>query len=687
MGTIDEISPAPMSENMAPPPTIDIAAYVKGTFGDEVVGPGDSPGFVKVKHIPTTDLSGMPAPSGSQPAQYIQVDAKKMLADAGADPDKVKIQLGTPQQPLNENPMGFIDRVKFSLATEPSNKMKMLKEQYGSENVSFNPTQGQFIVKQGDTYYNATNPGIEAGIVAKSPNIAGNIAGSVVGSVAGPVGTIAGGTIGSAIGQVGTVAMAHALGIRDEVDVKEVSKELGKEMLWNVAFGTAPYAIAKAGFIGIGAVSKAFNKADDMIANPNVRAIFSRILGGMTGEDPVHYAVALNNPEEWSAAQKTAKEWETQRLASAGAKEGQVEGQISSPDNEVNPIKLRMADRVKMAIERGKRAMIADYGAVVDSPEVIEAAGKAKVDINALSVQSTNGQTVDVEKQLMDLRRSIGESSPNDKRAIEKVLSDLNENRGGSTANEFKNGPEGLISNAKPKTQISYAEAREMTKRVNRILDAQGAFERPEMQVSTETQRALTMYKDALKTRSINGLLAVDESIANRVSAAEQQYATRKGMLGDLGNRNAFEPGNIDTSLSKLGGPKGERLRQTLSKFLGDTGDTAGAQELLRKIDIDNSVLHTSKLFTGGATTKSAIGAAGKKAAQVTAQSVGMLQRWGQSTAFMANRSEAVRKELFNNPAAMNALVQMFSQSIQTEQQTRDQLTEQALQSTQPVGQ
>jgi hypothetical protein len=471
------------------------------------------------------------------------------------------------------------------------------------------------------------------------------------------------------------------MGIRDDVDYDQASKELGKEMLWNIGFGAAPYAVAKVGTVGLNAVSAALEKVNETVANPTARKVLSTVLGKVMDKDPYHVAVMMNNPAEYKAAQEISTNWENARLANAGTS---AEGKVLSTDSEINPIKLRMANRVQSAVEYGQRKMIQDYGAVVDAPEVASAASKAKVDIGNLSIQSSGGKTIDPEAQLRALHQSIGDSSPSEAKAIKKILGDLDEARGIRPAPS--DGPEGLISTGTTSNTVSYDKAKELIKRTNRVLDAQGAFGVPEMQVSNETQRALTMYKEALAGRTNNGLSAVDQSIGERVAAADAQYAKRKGMLGDLGNKKAFEPGNIDSSLSKLGGPKGERLRQNLATFIGDTKPEM-AQRILRRIDIDNAVLQTGDLFDGGLSRSSALKSVGKKAAQITTAKIGQLQRAGGLASFISKQGEGVRTELFNNPVAIQSLVQILGQSTQIEDQTRDQLTQQALQSTAPNGQ
>lgn len=680
-------------------PTIDLAAYVKSRFaadGAEVAGPGDQPGTLVIK-TPVKMEGGNTGYTGQQMTEaanmwnYTTVDQNKIIQDGGGNPAQVKVQLGTTDQPLNENPLGFVDRVKFALAGEKENKQKLLEDTVGKENATYNDKTGQFLVKKDNAVYNVTNPGTGAALAADAPVIAAGTAGGIIGTILAPgIGTaagvaegaaaagaiaagtsIAGGAIGTGLGRIGTIEAAHEAGIRDKVDWDQAKNEVGKEMLWTAAFGAAPYVASGAGLLGEAATGKALQKLDSVIENPTARASYANIVGGMTETDPAHIMAAVNNPEEWTTAQKLNTKWENQRIANAGTGTEPEGGSI-------NPLKLKMANDAQGVLDRGWQQAKKAYSDFVNQPEVQAAVDEARVDLKPLTKVSDTNPTP-IKQMLIEQQRAIGDSIPTESNMLKKTIADLQAAEGVSPKT-VKGGPEGLLPETQGATKsISYADAKELQDRVRNILYSQGPQHPEALQVSSRTQRVLTMYDQALSAQLNEGLTKQSENVAQGMLAANAEYGSKKGLYQAIGARKAFEPNNIDATLSKLSGPKGERLRENLTQFLTKPDDPA-VQDLLRKVDINNSVLNTSKLFQGSGVMRTSMNLAGKAAAKITPAMIGTIQRLGKVVQFVSQVPEAVRTEMFNNPYALNALVQGYAQSFQIENQTRDQLTNQAVQ-------
>lgn len=252
----------------------------------------------------------------ADPKQAAQLAAK--ISGQSLD-ESMPLQITSPNAPVNDSGLSFGQQVAFVRAKTKSDKLNYLKEQFGADNVKI--VGGEPVIKGEDGNWKRGEmssgwKGAVAGLTEAVPTIGGAIAGSGLASTAAiaglglasltPLGAaivagsaIAGAGLGSVVGKASDIATANALGIRNELDAAEVSKELGHEFL----LGAAGEGIGLGLQLTPALFSKAMNKIKNLSVNsPAVRNFMADGMSITTGLDRPTVNMAINHGDDMKGA-------------------------------------------------------------------------------------------------------------------------------------------------------------------------------------------------------------------------------------------------------------------------------------------------------------------------------------------------------------------------------------------------
>jgi len=636
------------------PKSIDAVKVVNHFIpGVEVVGPGKNPNEVVIRKY-LDEVA--PAPGAVNPSDVQEsyedhtVDVGLMLQEQGYDPQQlaeVQIQVGSAEEPLKDNPVGFIDRVALASTNKIDDKIRILSEKFGKENVQFDPERKAIAVRKNNAWYD-TSTDFLSELTADSPAIAGGISGAVqlgaVGSAFGPIGSavgaVAGGTIGALAGKLASIKAAEASGVRTEGDGNDVKSELVDEFLWTTAFGAAPY-LAKG---GKKLVNVAMEKiADKVVDNPYMRETLSKLVGALGKYSPYDVSVWLDQAKPVNQFRKEIQEWEGKKLA-----QSTVQSPLTPAQAAVNPVKKKMADTVLHEINESRRVMNADFEAFKADPKNAKAIANATV--FAEDVQG-------VLPNLFEELKAVGDSVPTEKNALKKVIKDLSKTVGATNSGH-----------------IPFTEIQAMRKRVGKMVEAMGGFDGKPAQISSTGLAAIKRAQTVLRNLEGKAISNADEAVGTAYKELNAKYSARRNFFDEYGDSALFNPDRIDGTLKKLGAESGENLRQQLA-VLWD-GTTGRADRVLKRIDAMNAALNT---------TKEPAGFIRDTGAKLSMKTLGTIQRMGKTNEFISKLPKSAREKLITEPEAVTNLMMILGQSAQAETQTHQMLMTEAMRASEPI--
>lgn len=639
---------------------IDLAAMIQYLIpGTEVVGQGENPHEVVVGTYEEADFdmsAGVPNYSELASGKYTErtLDAAGLLKTQGINLAEHDFELGSPETPLKSNPVPFLDRLMMASTPHTNDRMKILEEKYGKENVKFNPESKSIAVREGKGWHDS-DPGFLAQLTADAPALAGGIKGAAVGSAYGPLGTIAGGAIGATVGKLASITEANAVGIRNEDDAESIAKELGSEFMWTAAFGALPYAPKAGGYLVNAAVEKISNVTHN---NPIMRKVWSENVLSVLGRyNPSDVAVWLDEPKIVNGYRSRILDWNKQKLARSTA-----EGVMSAEELAVNPVKRDMGKLVLREIDESKKVMKQEWIDFFAKPEVQQASKSAYID----SKEVADGVLPMISKQL-DL---AGNAVPTERKILERAQKEITDVIGsGEAASSVLNS----------RSKVSFEDVQGMRRRIDRIIKINGGYNSGPAEISSEALGSLKKVRTTLRNMETKALSNVDEEVATKYAETAAKYSKRRNFFEDYGDTTLFNPDRIDGTLKKLGGETGEHLREQLSVLFD--GTTNRASKIMNRVDAMNAAINT----TARSKNDSARLLLGKGMANVGAKTFGKLTRMGKTNEFLAKLPKGAREKLLTEPEAVNNLMQILSQSFQAEEQTRSGLMQQATQGTEPI--
>lgn len=651
----------------------DVRKFVNDELGYKLLDVGSEPGKVIVE-VPSEELMAQAQETGGLTGflqhekartgpQKQELDLNAYLKDAGVDPSTVSYQVSSPQSPLPQSNLSFIDRMKLSLADTVRDKKAVLDEAVGSENVQFSPDAGGFVVKDSESgqWKVAQDESTQNFLAELAGRESGSIAGSIAGAAAGTaiapgIGTIAGAGIGAVMGKIGTLGTANAMGIRTEEDAAAIGQELGKDLIFSMAGEAALPAIKLVGRGAINALKKSMGVIGEKAANPGARLAIAESLEKATGVPLVDNLTYLENPAATAEQQRRVVDW-----MESGLKNGTA-----------NPVQVEMAEQVQGALGRAKEMMTRDFGAVesklapitdkVQVPIADIAAG-VRSEFQNLGLIDDSGKWLKVEEQR--LAQVINPSSVRQLKQSYDILHKA----------VTPNAESGTIQN-----MVSFKEAQILKRNMDEILEAAGHYNASDYALTSPAKRQIINLRTNLNNASIKALENVNSDAAKLYSDMNAKYSQRAGWLDELAGR--ADDFKIDATIKNMLGDNGQPTREIMRNILSNTGVNADVfmnNLLVRKAAISTAPMYKKGSSGLGAMVTGQLGLTSpRRTTNLTAQTLNRMQKTGQTISWIKGLRSDMRDQLLGDAMKMRVITQGVANSIQAEEQTHQQIIDQS---------
>jgi hypothetical protein len=323
-------NPTPPAPSQLPPAASNQAA------SHAVAGsPGAQPAPAQPQQAPSQPVAPAQPSGGIIDDKFNSLFSKGPSTSPGmAEPRNLSQPGSTPMMPIQESPLGLIDRARMGWARTPAQQKAMLDAHFGADNVQFvgSGDSGGFVAhtdgawRSIDPHFqwsNLTNAkglmevgkdiaqmGGEYGVRAAGAGIVGAqgaMTGAAMGAVAGPIGAavggFAGGVIGGAIGGAGgELAEQGARLASGDGTAVQSKEELAAQLHASMLFGASQEALGPLVKMGGKYSVKALSGAlDAMSDTPTGKYLASKLVGALSGlpenvarirvEDPAATAV------------------------------------------------------------------------------------------------------------------------------------------------------------------------------------------------------------------------------------------------------------------------------------------------------------------------------------------------------------------------------------------------------------
>jgi hypothetical protein len=590
----------PTKQQAQAPQAFDMRSFLADQ-GLEVLSKTEQPGVYVVKGAPVDDEVTMHLPAatmaGSLAREGIQkIDANAMMRDVfkaqGQDVDlsKFQMRLSSPEKPLNDTPLGFIDQLKLSFARTDNDKRAVLNQVAPDpKQVKKLPGGGFSVFDPSDGEWKKADSGFIADTVGSSPVMAGAAAGGVAGAAAGSavpvvgtaIGAVAGSVIGAGLAKLGTLAAAAKAGIRTEDDAKQVATEVGKEMLFQLAGEGAGKLLS----MGAAGASRAFtgvgSKLGELTAeNGAARRTIAETMEAATGVPLVHNMTALDSPLEVGAQRARTLEW------------------MNGGMKDVNPVRADQADLLQNTVKNLKDSMYSDYAKGFE--EVKGATRDVKVDLQPVMsnyVQQfqdmglINKDFNWVPAKAAEIQGVVDKSSVARlsqtfdimKRATGEQVSKFAEQQGiseGEAAARLFSGDAGGASPGlfdKSPIKVSFDDALTLQRNHDEFLEAAGAYAKQKgaVEITEPAVRAIKEGRASLKNQIIAGLEEKSPDLAAKYSNMNSSFSKRIQFIDDIGSQVGDM--KVDKTIKSLLGSDGGRSRQAIYDIMKGSGQNANA--------------------------------------------------------------------------------------------------------------
>jgi hypothetical protein len=688
---IDQVT----TEGTAPREKVDVQ-HLLGQIGISKVLGVDSPGIVRVE-----------APKeGGQGTEEVQLDVNDLLKRSGADPSKLELQYSSPEKPVLESNLSFGDKVDLSKIDSLKDRAKYLTTMFGADNVRYSPQHKEFVVQKDGIWAlakdNTWNNFFSdmAGRQADSLLASGALgaAGAAAGSIVPVVGTVVGGMlgagVGAVIGKMATIEQAKNLGLRTDDDFHAMKKELVSDFI----LGAAGEAAGKAVTSAIGKIASA--------AAPEAKEMWANILSmgyNLVKDDSRQW---LNNWREVAGFQKQALDHEVALAA--------------NKTDRPSPLLEKAGDLFQSYYDRVRAATVGEEGFfkkfMGENQDNLD-----KMRIDGQGVYNSAKQYLQGLNLIDDGGRWV--ASPNkatgfEPRAlslIKRTWSQIVDATGGDLKELPKGAPEGLLDlgGRTPGKQMTFEEARVLRKSVDALIDSGNLFGSAN-QISGEGAVPIQQLRVQISNAMQESASKIDPEFGKNLSEMNARYHSLRQNLDVLSP--AVDKAQRGTVMQRIFDPsKNDPMADAFFKTADAMGDSQYASELARQIKNIRAGMNTTAMFSenGGGAYQAAkrlltvapgtstflqprkavpflakaldfagnpanfLNAAAKSPEMNTAQFVGL-----KALAGIAQVGQTVGKPLMNNPEALGRLIQMYGETQQTYQGTRDAINQHILQQT-----
>ncbi len=476
-------------------------------------------------------------------------DTNKFIKDNGLDPMKVKVQYNSPDEALDDNPIGFLDSVKLSVA-DPKKRVQDLEGKYGAGNV----VQDQDGLKINDKgVWKKADPGFMAGIMGSLPEMGGGVGGAAIGGALGTavfpgpgtaVGALIGGSIGGALATVVKNEGLEKLNMRTEEDGQAAYDTFGRELVNNLIWGSvlgvggAAVKIAAKGTAGV--VGRAFNT----IADKSTLAEFGEKF------------IRGSNAVDWKTVQRTGDDAKAV-LAAMGK---QVEYGKQSANRVTAGLDPATQETTKIISESMNRFKISAYREYGSALKTLDQAGIPEVKINI--AEASKGFKSDLIK-LGLLDKVDGVHKISTKSADAQRIVQIFDSPSLSALSDTFDQLERVIPAG---GEMRFKQVQQLNKSIDNILETSGYYNHGEAAISSEARRSLMTLKGKFADAIASGLEGKTIQHNGSSMSASQFYKEANGKYSQF--REVYD---IFAMPSKLGGDV-KQISDTVTKMTGEKG-------------------------------------------------------------------------------------------------------------------
>jgi hypothetical protein len=641
-----------------------IAEYMAENYGSQLISQDPS--------NPTRYIVEAEDADGNVKQMPVDVRAL-MAADAkenGIELDPNKIPVTSPQAPLKENGLSFMQQVSMARGRTAKDSIEFLKDRFGKDNIHFDRATGQASIKGEDgEWHRAEVDSGMAEMLSKAGPIAGAIAGGQIGlGAAGPIGAVVGAGVGAVVGSIADIGEAYAKGIRTEFDIKEVSAEIGNEML----IAMAGEGVGQIAMAAPGAMKRVFTGLKRNIPDVNKAAV-AEMAAVSTGVDKEILEHTMHRPADVIGHQERAIRWEkaTNPVQGSGA---------------VNPLRQEQMELIEQTIQSSKDEMQRAYGASLQ-----KIAAPAKEGGFGLQGMAFDGNQVmtELQAQLRPLgiiddagnfvKREAGLSrlAEEDVKQLRKFYKDVK-----ATVERGK----GVV----PSRDVGFLHMNEME---NLLGQAENFINlQPNLLGATaESQVNLLRMRDVLHDSVSRGLAQRNPEAAKFWQATRETYGARSQWLTEISKVSG--PARIEGTLNRvLQLKKSSPSAQALSKLSEDLFGKKFRDELITQLMDRQAALETMMMRREGLTAGSFGGLVSntigmpvtsprlvsRGLARISQQQFDQVKSLAKTSEFMAKLPPKALREAQTNPAALSAIMQTGMQYYQVKGQTHQQLMQEA---------
>lgn len=552
--------------------------------------------------------------------------------------------VSNPDNPLASTALSFTQQMKLALAPSDREKFNTLVTDFGKDNVK-RLSDGRISLKVGDEWQEGKVDNAFADFAANNTaSTAGAIAGATYMSPAGPVGMALGAGAGALIGKYLNIKTAEGMGIRDERDGIEVSKELASEAL----LAMAGEAIVPAGSKLLSSGAKLVNAARSAVpklTSPASKRVAAETISELT-QEPVLFSTSLiNNPKGVGEGIKRMEKFNEAAFATKN----------TSAIAGLDPLTKEQLDMAVGAVTDIKADMISGWGKFNESYGQV---------LNRTHIGADELGTL-VTKPLQDLGLVGGDGKwlANIDR-LEKVspivkASDLNALK--TVVNQvqaLKQRGAGVVASKEMALGVSIKELTGVINGIDSLIAARPVIG---MEVTSDTARALMGIRGSLRT-------TVSKTLANsEVAGVKEAGLAYDALTSSYSNKSRF----LDEIASEM--DDGSRAAKFVKNFVSGTGDRVdytNMTDLLSSTRSPEAVssfanklieLEASKRFSGmygkqGSSWASKIGAGPKNIARVVDKLT--------SSAKIVNGIASMPKgSLSQNPSAVRDIINSVKES------------------------
>lgn len=663
-------------------PTVDVQSLVKQDLNAEIIGAGDEPGTVKIripKYNPIVGAASLLVPQFDEAT----MDVNKYLQDKyNTDPKNVKLQFNSSSSPVEDSPMGFIDRYKYAVAKSPSDKAKFLSEKYGTENVKYDPTKKAFLANVGGVWHNADKTGLSGLLGEEGDVTAGATIGAELGLMTGPAAPLAVpamAAIGATVARLGTIKAAQDAGIRTEQDAADIGKELGWEAI-KAATGTvaAPLAVLGAE-AGVKVATAAIKKFGGEAAAAGTKRLIANAVASIGGSSTENVLQWFDAPVEVGAKMKKIIGWQNTKAQNPGIE---------------NPIKKEMADnvqntiaKVKTSVQSGYNAGMAPVKEVMANTAVPEAHGALQEFNSVLKeaglVDDAGALSKDADKKM----RALGITDPESVSRIKQAhaIADrlVNGQQAASVGTKElnalgKSAPEGFnvntAFNPAKSSNLPPPNATDVQKVIGSlddIMEVAGHYGRGQAVADSAIAKISKLRAD-MQNSMVTALEQKSPAAAKQYRDLNEFYSSWREMHDSVAGKISDD--KVSAFVKKLTGQEGDRQLGQMKQVFDKSGIDGNA--FIKDLSTSKAALDTSGYFHkegGGKLFK----VAGEHLTPLTAHTWNVISKLGNTNKFVSEMAPALRTELFKNPAALQMLFNSTANAIGIEEHLPDALISQ----------